>query len=187
MLIYQQIKSTEDVLFNKAFTLYLTTFSANERRSKEKFIEILENENKFDLYALINDEEFAGFITVWTFEYFIYVEHFTIEMGLRGKNIGSNTIKILLKKASLPVILEVATPSNLQAVNRINFYERFGFYVVPRPYAQPPYNPNDKLHPMVIMSNDYYFADKHFKMVRDTLYREVYHYYTSLSDFQLPG
>jgi ribosomal protein S18 acetylase RimI-like enzyme len=171
---------------NKVFNLYLTAFPANERRSREKFVEILENENKFELYALIKNDEFAGFITLWTFEHFIYVEHFTIETSLRGQNIGSNTIKILLKQTNLPVVLEVDMPSNMQAVKRINFYERFGFYIVSRPYAQPPYNLNDKLHPMIIMSNDYHFADKHFKLVRDTLYKEVYHY-TPPSDFQLPG
>lgn len=186
MLKYQQILDEKEPLFNNIYKLYVTAFPANERRTKKEFVRTLEKEKKFNVYALIRDEKFVGFITLWFFEKFIYVEHFAIDTHLQGQNIGSDTIRILLKESSLPVVLEVEMPSNMQAVKRINFYERFGFYILSQAYAQPPYNINEQLLPMIIMSNDYHFADKHFRMIKETLHKEVYHY-TSPSEYQLPG
>ena len=41
---------------------------------------------------------------------------------------------------------------------------------------QPPYDDSLFLIPMLIMSNDYHFANRHFQMIKDTLYKEVYNY-----------
>jgi len=43
-------------------------------------------------------------------------------------------------------------------------------------YAQPPYDGNGFFIPELIMSNDIHFANKHFDMIKEILYENVYHY-----------
>jgi len=74
------------------------------------------------------------------------------------------------------IILEVEPPKSIDASRRIHFYERLNFFVLPNFYMQPPYDKKSFLLPMLIMSNDYHFAHKHFEAIKGKLYEEVYQY-----------
>jgi hypothetical protein len=85
-------------------------------------------------------------------------------------------MKQFLSKIELPVVIETETPRSLVASQRIHFYERLGFYMTTNFYMQPPYEGSQVMMSMLIMSNDYHFANKHFNHIKSTLYKEVYKY-----------
>ena len=126
--------------------------------------------------ALLKDGEFVGFFNFWTFERFVFGEHFAIDPKMRGQNIGSEMVKTFVSKINLPVVLEVEMPKDAQSIRRIDFYERLDFKVLSHNYAQPYYDGSGKLLPMLLMSNNYHFADKHFSLIKNTVYKNVYQY-----------
>ncbi len=174
---FKKIENSSDELFQKMYELYRNAFPPVERRNLGGLEYILNYEKRFEADALMVDGVFAGFFTFWTFDRFIYVEHFAIDADMRGKNIGSQVINTFLSKAHLPIVLEVEMPEDAQSIRRICFYERLGFKVISHKYAQPYYDGSGKIIPMLVMSNDYHFADKHFSLIKNTLYKDVYNYF----------
>ncbi|NDV47363.1 GNAT family N-acetyltransferase [Paludibacter sp. 221] len=177
MIDFQQITSSSDPLFDKMYHLYTHAFPAAERRSLGALESILNYEKRFEADVLMIDGYFVGFFTYWKFERFIYVEHFAVDPSLRGQNIGTEAMNAFLLKANLPVVLEVEMPEDPQSIRRISFYERLGFKVLQHSYAQPYYDGSGNLLPMLIMSNDPRFADRHFSLIKSTLYTEVYKHF----------
>lgn len=116
-----------------------------------------------------------GFVSVWNFRNFVYVEHFAVFPSLRGEGWGAKAMQALLDRfAGLPVILEVEPPQDEWAVRRIGFYERQGFTCLKRPYMQPPYRPGDSSFPLLLMSTRPDWLEMHFPEVCHILHREVY-------------
>ena len=67
-------------------------------------------------------------------------------------------------------------PNDINASQRILFYERLGFSIISHKYAQPPYEGTGFFIPELIMSNDLHFANTHFEKIKEILYNDVYHY-----------
>lgn len=176
MINFQQVNNTSDTNFIEIYELYLSTFIPSERRNLDAFERIINQEPRFKCYALMREENFVGFFTFWVFDKFVFVEHFAISDKMRGQNIGSEVMLGFLSMVTLPVVLEVEMPKDANSVRRIKFYEKFAFKTISHAYAQPYYDGSGNLLPMLIMSNDSHFADKHFKQIKDTLYSEVYNY-----------
>ena len=177
MINFERINNSSEKNFSKMYELYRTAFPPSERRSMGGLEHILNYEKRFEAYALMKEGEFVGFFTFWTFDRFVYAEHFAVDDNLRGQNIGSEVMREFLAMLKLPLIFEVEMPNDPNAIRRIKFYERFGLKTVSYPYAQPYYDGSGKLLPMIIMTNDSHFADKHYKMIKNTLYSEVYNYH----------
>lgn len=176
MLNFLKIDSVYDKLYSEVFNLYTQTFPKKERRTWAAMEAILNSDKRYNLFALLHENNFAGFIAYWKFEHFFFIEHFVITPKLRGHKLGSEAIKYLIDQADLPLVLEVEPPKTIIAGRRIHFYERLGFYVIPGFYMQPPYDNSSFLIPMLIMSNDYHYVNRHFNFVKETLYSEVYNY-----------
>jgi len=177
MIEFKKIENSSDLLFVKMYELYRSAFPAVERRSLGSLEHILNYEENFEIDALLKDGEFVGFFTFWTFERFVFGEHFAIDSKMRGQNIGSEVVKMLAEKVNLPFVLEVEMPTDAQSIRRIDFYERLGFKVLSHSYAQPYYDGSGKLLPLLLMSNNYHFADKHFSLIKNTVYKNVYQYF----------
>ena len=158
------------------YELYRSAFPAVERRSLGSLEQILNYDKNFEMDALLKDGDFVGFFNFWTFERFVFGEHFAIDPKMRGQNIGSEVVKTFVSKINLPVVLEVEMPTDAQSIRRIDFYERLNFKVLSHNYAQPYYDGSGKLLPMLLMSNNYHFADKHFSLIKNTVYKNVYQY-----------
>jgi ribosomal protein S18 acetylase RimI-like enzyme len=176
MLKFTKIINVEDANYHELYDLYRNSFPVNERRNWDSLANIFEHEPKFNMFALENEDEFVGFFNYWKFSRFYYIEHFAIKSQFRNKRYGTDAIKLFLSEVNMPVVLEVETPTTIIASRRIHFYERLGFYVLSNIYMQPPYDGKSFLFPMLIMSNDYHFSSKHFKLIKEVLYKEVYRY-----------
>ena len=156
MIEFKKIEGSSDPLFARLYDLYREAFPPSERRTLDELKRILDTEPRFTASALMREGQFTGFFTYWTFDRFVY------------------TIRSFLSLHTLPVVLEVEMPDEPDAIRRIHFYERNGFKVVQHPYAQPYYDGSGRMLPMLIMTNDTHFANKHFQMIKKTLYEEVY-------------
>ncbi|MDD3078207.1 MAG: GNAT family N-acetyltransferase [Paludibacter sp.] len=171
-----KLTNETDKYFNDIYRLYEIAFPANERRSLSGLILALRNVGKFTMMALTENNVFLGFVNYWTFDRFVYIEHFAVVPEKRNKKIGSKMLNLFLSETDLPVVLEVETPKTQIAAKRINFYERQGFYLVSNFYMQPPYDGKSLMIPMFIMTNNYHFTKRHFENIKKMIYDEVYQY-----------
>ncbi len=153
-------------------TLYESAFPANERRPTAQ--ELALDDPRFEMRTICHEDNFAGFITLWHFADFVYVEHFATLPELRGHGLGSRTLQTLRHESPKPIVLEVELPDNDTARRRIAFYKRMGFVEMPQAYRQPPYTPENDGLPLCIMTTANDTSDRFFDTIKSTLYCEVY-------------
>ena len=137
--------------FDLFYTYLENDFCSSERKTRSDELKA------FDTPAFLpcfirKDGLTVGYICLWSFEEFIYVEHFAILKEYRNQNMGSAFLSEFLKEVSKKVILEVERPVDDIAKRRIEFYKRAGFYVNMYDYIQPTYYPGADKIPMYICS-----------------------------------
>ncbi|MDR1584755.1 MAG: GNAT family N-acetyltransferase [Prevotellaceae bacterium] len=176
-MIFQRITSPGDNLFPEMLKLYKSAFPPEERRSGGDLQQEIVKSERFYANAVMENGVMLGIFNYWNFGTFFYLEHFAVNPGLRGKNLGSKSLQLFHDTASgLPIVLEVEMPNTTEATRRIEFYKRAGFQVVPKDYAQPPYRPGGFMLPMLLMTNKIHAVKTHFEKIKNTIYREVYHF-----------
>lgn len=153
MVTLQRIRSIHSPAIAAMQPLYESAFPAHERRPWDKWLEVALDPD-FRLYVITLDGRQAGFLTVWRFPAFSYVEHFAIDPELRGKGLGGEAIQLVVEHTGLPVILEVEpAETSADAARRIDFYRRHGFHSHDDfGYVQPPYTPGMPGLPMKLMT-----------------------------------
>ncbi|HLP06433.1 MAG TPA: GNAT family N-acetyltransferase [Paludibacter sp.] len=176
MLTFIRISGIADDYFPEMFALYVAAFPKSERRSWAGFAREVDDEKRFHANAIVYNGEFAGFFNYWDFGHFVYVEHFAIIPRLRSQKIGTRVMHAFMERMPLPIVLEVEMPNNAGAIKRIRFYSSIGFRVLSHHYAQPPYEGDGFLSPMLLMSSALPYAGSHYESIRDTLYKNVYRF-----------
>lgn len=157
--------------------LYNASFPTDERR-EYKDAEHLANfikmkGGKFHALAVKDGEDFLGFISYWTFEGYVYIEHFAVVPENRGRNIGHKLLNHVIREVSPNVLLEVELPTTDEAKRRIKFYERNGFRTREEiKYIQPAYSSNQKPVEMLLMTHGN--VDLHNSDTIGAMLREVY-------------
>lgn len=158
--------------------LYFEAFPVEERRPWENLMRLVAAEQKYQIDIIKADNCFAGFITSWTFDEFVYIEHFAVLGDRRGAGIGAASLSAFLSRQSLPVVLEVEPrESGELACRRIGFYQRQSFKLCDDfDYLQPPYSeglPSVKLklmiYPATVPATTLYLS-----RVSHQLHRQVY-------------
>lgn len=158
-----------------AAQLYEAAFPPIERRDTNLWKMLEQEEPLFHLDAIRDaNGQWVGFISYWTFSDFVYVEHFAIEPTCRGNNMGGNAIDALLKKTTVPIVLEVELPTDSLSRRRIAFYQKHGLSLIEEDYLQPPYREGYEWLPLYIMCSHADFAHTHFAHIVDTLRKQVY-------------
>jgi len=182
MLNFHRINSVTDSFYLNLYNLYSLAFPVEERCTWAGLEYMLTYERLFLSNVLVKDDKFAGLFNYWTFDRFYYIEHMAVAPIMRGEGIGTEAMEIFKSQTKLPIVFEVEMPTNPTAIRRINFYEKLGFTVLSHNYAQPPYEEDKFLVPMQLMSNDKHFAETHFELIKETLYRNVYHYQDEMEE-----
>ncbi len=176
MINLKKIENVYDPNFGEVYDLYNSAFPAYQRRTWAGLETLFNKKPAFQCLNVRSNSNFVGLIHYWTFEKFIYIEHFAIHPDYRNQGLGSKVMKEFLAKKELPVVVETETPRSHVASQRIHFYERLGFFMTTNFYMQPPYEGSQVMMSMLLMSNDYHFTNKYFTQIRNTLYKEVYKY-----------
>lgn len=176
MIEIKRVLSVEDAMFQSMYNLCVIAFPENERRSWDSLQYVLCFNKNFNANVITLDGKFAGLFIYWIFDRFNFVEHVAIVPSLRGHGLGSFAFEYLKKNSNLPVLLEVELPDNRAAIRRIEFYEKLGYVVVDKSYAQPPYENDGFLVPMQLMTNDLHFVSTHFISIKRCIFSKVYGY-----------
>ncbi len=173
MLEIRQIKDFDKDLLPKFVQLFESAFPIDERRKTEQLLQII-NRGDCVCYTIFYENQFAGFLTEWHFESFRYCEYFAIESDLRGKNIGTNALKIVQNLSMKPLILEVEPPTDAQSRRRIEFYKRNAFSLCDKPYMQPAYTPTSKAIPLLLMEFGGNLTQTNFDEIVQEIHTKVY-------------
>lgn len=148
--------------------LYEQSFPPEERRDWS----LLPVDNPaFSLMEVVDDDGVTGFITLWHFDGFAYVEHFAINPSRRGGGLGSQILSLLEGAVILEVEPAGSTP---EAERRIGFYERNGFRLLDVPYVQPPYSAGmPELELRLMLRGEIADIDAAIKTIHKNVYNKV--------------
>lgn len=163
----QRINETD---FPEIYRIMQASFSDDEYRPYDEQLALFE-EPEYRIYYMP-----AGFLAVWEFESFIYIEHFAVDPSLRNSGTGSAMLKELVKQYQKPICLEVELPEDELTRRRIGFYERNGFVFNEYPYIQPPISKGKSPVPLRIMTYGEAITRETFEAMKNVLYRSVYKY-----------
>lgn len=156
--------------------LYIESFPPDERRPVLEMNHLIEEDGKFNVHLLTNEEEARiGFVAYWTFDTFIFLEHFAISPEHRNGGNGSKAIKAFIENIALPLIGEIELPETSDlALRRLSFYEKLGFRAWDIAYRQPPYIEGGESIPMLLITYGNIDMSNEFDAVKNKLYTEVY-------------
>jgi ribosomal protein S18 acetylase RimI-like enzyme len=170
------IKNPSHPSLIKIKTLYEQAFPQKERREFAELVRLIQLEN-MELMAIENSSILLGFLILWTFKSFRYLEHFVIDPSQRSKSYGSAVMKKIITNSNNTLLLEVEPPHNDISKKRIIFYERLGMKICPYYYEQPPYRINENSFPMLIMSFPHELSKPYFEEFTSIIKTEVYERY----------
>lgn len=156
--------------FSEIYRIMQASFSGDEYRPYDEQLALFE-EPECRIYYMP-----AGFLAVWEFESFIYIEHFAVDPALRNSGTGSAMLQELVKQYQKPICLEVELPEDELTRRRIGFYERNGFVFNEYPYIQPPISKGKSPVPLRIMTYGEAITRETFEAMKNVLYRSVYKY-----------
>ncbi|MFI3285936.1 MAG: GNAT family N-acetyltransferase [Rikenellaceae bacterium] len=139
MLNRVTISTPQEVIFSRFWDLYTSSFPTEERRNREYQEECMTHDN-YHLEAILNDNEFVGFIGWWSLDEICYIEHFATSPHLRGNGYGRQALEGFLEEQTQHIILEVEHPTCSLSQRRIGFYSRIGFILNDYHYEHPPYS-----------------------------------------------
>ena len=163
----QRINETD---FPEIYRIMQASFSDDEYRPYDEQLALFE-EPEYRIYYMP-----AGFLAVWEFESFIYIEHFAVDPALRNSGTGSAMLQELVRKYQKQICLEVELPEDELTRRRIGFYERNGFVFNEYPYIQPPISKGKSPVPLRIMTYGEAITRETFEAMKNVLYRSVYKY-----------
>ena len=174
VIISKPVREITDPLLELVEKTYTSSFPKEERRDFSLVRKLLEDDSRFEMYALLRDGIYVGFITGWQFEGFVYVEHFAIDESVRNGGIGAKAMAVFLALHEDPVVLEVEMPTEEMSKRRVGFYERLGFVLDHHVYFQPPYRRGESFLEMRLMAHRKLDLERSFERVKSTMYQNVY-------------
>ena len=77
MIHITPILSSDKKNLSKIKKIYENSFPVDERRDFDKLIDLIKDV-RFQLRGVFVDDDLVGFISLWDFSEFMYVEHFAI-------------------------------------------------------------------------------------------------------------
>lgn len=154
MIVYTHVLP-QSALLKQIETLYMGAFPPAERRAFGSVEILLEKEYvPFNIIAATDDGKLSGFLSYWDFGTFRYIEHFAVDVNLRGNGVGSGLLEHFISESGkTPLVLEVELPEAYDARRRVDFYMRHCFIIWKRfHYIQPPYERGGDTPEMKLMT-----------------------------------
>lgn len=160
--------------FPQVYDIVEESFPASETRPYEEAKALIDDPDYNIFLVKSKKRKFGGFLAIWDFPSFDFVEQFAIHKSMRGMGLGSAALKHYLKKTSRPLILEVESYDTPTAKRRIKFYERLGFILNDINYVQPPRQKDAPHVPLTVMSHPYPIAKNERHDLTRQIFRKVY-------------
>lgn len=166
------MKKIDTTEFDEMYAIMESSFPLDEYRTYDEQKALFENEY-YSVYVK-KEDDVKGFIAVWDFPDFLFIEHFAVNPDYRNQGIGAQLLKELISDYDKPSCLEVEPPDDEMKKRRIGFYERNGFFLNEYPYMQPPISKGKNPVPLMIMSSGKSLSKEAFENVKNNLYKKVY-------------
>ncbi len=162
--------------FDLVFSKMTAAFPYEERRDLLDQKECLKNKY-FKFFEIFDNETDVGFIALWVFEEFVFIEHIAIDEDKRAGGYGSKTIELVKDTYKKPIILEAEAPETEQQIKRIKFYDRLGFKINFYDYEQPSYHGGEGV-PLKILSYPKLICQEEFdlfiKLTKENPYKKSF-------------
>ena len=158
--------------FDTVFKKMVAAFPYEERRDYIDQKECLNNP-LFNFLEILDGNDAVGFIALWLFERFVYIEHIAIDESKRSGGSGTKTIELVKEAYKKPIILEAESPVTQQQIKRIRFYDRLGFKVNSYEYEQPSYHGGEGV-PLMILSFPELLDEEEFGIFLTETKNQVY-------------
>lgn len=136
--------------FNLVYEKMTTAFPFEERRELLDQKECVSNKF-FRFFEVFDNDADVGFITIWDFAEFVFIEHLAIDEQKRAGGYGSKAVELVKALYKKSIILEAEAPETEQQIKRIRFYDKHGFKVNSYQYEQPSYHGGEGV-PLKILS-----------------------------------
>lgn len=174
MMKFKIIKDTKNKEFEELWKIYEYSFPADERRNLEQQSELLKNK-KYRFQAIYDNSDLIGFIAIWNFSQFNFIEHFAVKEELRNKGLGRKLIEEYKKRSDKFLVLETERPeAGDMAKRRISFWGRNKFILNIYDYIQPSYGLGKSPVPLFLMTYPKHIDIKLFRIFRDLIHKKVY-------------
>ena len=168
MIWLEELQSRKKI--SRIFFAYEKTFPEDERRDKDQFLALLENPDCF-IFGVHNEENLIGYLILWEFETFHFLEHFEVFEEFRNLKLGSDILLVLKEKFGNIILESEPKTLNEMAERRLNFYHRNGFSIISEEYIQPSYGEGKNAIPLFLLSN---FLVNDPKEIEAKLHSKVY-------------
>ena len=103
-----KLKKISNCEFDQIYDILEQNFIPEECRERETARALLANPD-FTVYNTVDGDNNVGFVTVWSFEDFDFIEHFVIYEAYRNKGCGARVLE-LLKSRGKNLVLEAELP-----------------------------------------------------------------------------
>ncbi|MDR0368510.1 MAG: GNAT family N-acetyltransferase [Bacteroidales bacterium] len=151
-IVLIRITDTDNPMWKEAMDIYDVSFPAEEKRSHQKHVQLIQENNAYHFYAATENRTVVGMLVLWELQGFVYLDYLATSPHFRNKGFGKQIIERLKALFALPMVLEVELPKTDLAKRRTAFYMRLGFHLSDFPYYMPDYTcPQKKIH-MYLMS-----------------------------------
>jgi ribosomal protein S18 acetylase RimI-like enzyme len=161
--------------FENVYELMEGAFPVEEVRPRENAIAQLRDPRYRILISQNEADQMLGFIARWDLETCIFVEHFAVDLSLRGGGIGSGMMRAFLSQAEKPVVIEVEDEKTETNLRRIHFYLRLGFHLSQYGYNQPVYRGDmSKKIPLKLMTYPNPLTAAGFEDFRQQVFTQIY-------------
>ncbi|WP_044226656.1 GNAT family N-acetyltransferase [Flammeovirga pacifica] len=161
--------------FQELWEIYSYSFPLSEQRTKDDILQLIE-EGELSFHGIYEDDKLYGLIAYRQLSNFIYIEYYAMADSVRGTGLGTRFLNFFTQQfRHYCIVLEVEKPTSEINKKRITFYERCGFKFNQNEFEQPAINSESGPVPMNLMSWPIQIEDTGFEMVKDILYKRVYH------------
>lgn len=163
-----RVKTINDPIYSKLNQLYEISFPLHEKRTAEHQLTALKND-LYHLICFIEQEELVGFVGLWDFADYVYIEHYAINSALRGKGYGTLLLETLLSETDKTVILEIDPVVDTVSEKRLRFYRKLGFVENAYPHEHPPYREGFQPHSLTVLSSGKPIAEREYRRFKRDL------------------
>lgn len=148
-----RIRTSDHPYFAPFAALYAESFPAFEQRTAPQQQAAFADE-RYRLTVYAENGTLIGFIAAWTLSDCVYVEHLALNKTLRGKGYGSRLLRDFIAASAKRVLLEIDPVTDYVSAARLRFYKHCGLTENPYEHRHPPYHPEFKAHPLVVLTTE---------------------------------
>lgn len=171
---YIRLKNIKDENWNKVWQIYEESFPHYELRNIKEQKDAMKDKEFFCTYVK-EDDKVVGIIFYWEWEQFRYIEHFAVNINLRGGGYGSKILEEICNDDKI-TILEIDPVVDEISERRLVFYERLGFKMNKFNHLHPPYKKGDKGHKLKVLSYERIISENQFDGFKNFLENHVMKY-----------